>query len=830
MATSNAVQRACPLAPLPRVRGAFAWLITALVSALGASVSALDTVNVTTIKPKAFESDPVNGQGQFIITRTGSLGTVVVQFSLGGTASYGADYSLTFNPRGDAAARTVTFQPGETSATVNIVAIADGLAELGQTVILTVIAQPSYVVGNRQIDVVTIIDADITARTLVDKPIAEELLPPTPPQIAVAPPARTREWFENPISVYFDRGVEVILGGTAAYDTDYSLVWKIGGGISGAEGLTERASNGFAYRIKDEYGNAKGPFTSILVSGGTDFPIDARNKRMTKVGGQTGVWNIDTMTATANGVRIDFNPGINFDIAQGAGVTLACEVDLVTPTGNSVVTRTITDWQVDNPIMFAALSTSVSVVDDPSKNFGALYVGDLIQFAGDTTQFYRITGPQNVGNDRSASHPSGNLPVNLDHNPLAIPSAAAGPSAFITFVPPLRTAILRAGNAGKIITHFPTTMAQSRETVLIPGLPTAPSPVYPKEYPNDMPRGDYVDWYLTPADDAAAEGAETITLTIQTGNANNGYDILDPTVGTMLIADNDVVASIEAVQNATEAGLSGLFKVTLTQAFPAGKNVTIPYVLTTQGLANAATVDGAGKDFSIAGFDTATMRGSIVVLGGSKEAFITVVPIDDTATEGNEQIKVTLGDSYDYLLAGSVSGDVNANGATMNIADAVGKLSVAAIDARTVEGSSAPGLFRISLARNPGQTQALSVDFRISGSATGGRDYQVIGGPIVIPDGMSSVDVTVQALADTAFDPEETVVLTLQGSAGLIDSASASATVTIGEGTASSSSTRSAAVVEQNGSGGCGNGSGLALLGALSAFLGLRTLRARSAR
>ncbi|MBA3709513.1 MAG: hypothetical protein H0W83_11925 [Planctomycetes bacterium] len=801
--------------------------------AFGSSAAALDTINITAIKPKAFESDTVNGQGEFAITRSSAIGTVTVNFTLSGTASPTLDYTLAFAPRGTwtRSTGTVTFQPGENSVTVRVVAVADAPVappELGETVQLTVIADPAYVVGNRQTDVVTVIDADVTGRVLVDLPIPAEMLQPTPPQTATAPPGRERLWFEQPYSVYADRGIEVMLAGTATLTTDYSMVWKIGGGISGTEGIGEGADQPYAYRLLDEYGRSNGAPSSILAIGGTRFPNDAKNKRITKIGGTTGTWNIDTMVDASPRMRIDFNPAMNFDIINGAGLTLQYEQDVVVGSALQTITFTVTDWQVDNPVMYAAGVTSVAV---SGGAFGALYVGDVIQFAGDPNNFYRITGPQNVGYDRNPNHPSGNLPVNKDHNLQAVASRSAGPAAFISFTPRLRSSIMRTGG-GAIITHFPTAFPQSRQTVFIPKLPflrSIESPVYPQEFPNDMPKGDYVDFYLTAVDDTLAEGAETVTLTVQTGNANNGYDILDPTVGTMVIADNDVVASIEATQNATEGGASGQFKVTLSQAFPPGRDIAIPYVLTTQGLSNPATAAGAGKDFTIAGFDTINMRGSIIIPGGSKEAFITVVGIDDDLTEGNEQIKLTLGDSNDYLLAGSVSGDVNANGATMNIADAVGKLSVTAATPRTMEGSTTPAVFRINLARNPGQTGALSVDYRITGSASSGRDYLIQGGPVVIPSGQDFVELTVLAFADTAFDPEETVILTLQGSAGLIDSAQSSATIVIGEQAGTTNSTKSTAVVEKNG-GGCGLGASSGIIGMLLMLAGFARRAQRKGR
>jgi hypothetical protein len=86
------------------------------------------------------------------------------------------------------------------------------------------------------------------------------------------------------------------------------------------------------------------------------------------------------------------------------------------------------------------------------------------------------------------------------------------------------------------------------------------------------------------------------------------------------------------------------------------------------------------------------------------------------------------------------------------------KVSVRARDAFANE-SGDPGSFRIM--RSSGTGEPLTVQYRLSGSATTGSDYAIQQGSVVIPGGSSAIDVEVQPAQDGFFDGRETVILTL---------------------------------------------------------------------
>lgn len=94
------------------------------------------------------------GLGMFTITRTGTNGNLVVNYTISGTASNGADYATLTG--------SVSILNGASSAIVNIVSIDDALVEGDETVILTLSSATPYFVGGPNSATLTIVDNDST--------------------------------------------------------------------------------------------------------------------------------------------------------------------------------------------------------------------------------------------------------------------------------------------------------------------------------------------------------------------------------------------------------------------------------------------------------------------------------------------------------------------------------------------------------------------------------------------------------------------------------------------------------------------------------------------
>ncbi len=92
-------------------------------------------VGVTATATNANEQGPVNGQ--FTITRSGDTsGSLTVNYTVGGTAAGGSDYT--------ALPGLFTFLPGATSTNITVAVTDDAVAELTETVILTISSSPTY--------------------------------------------------------------------------------------------------------------------------------------------------------------------------------------------------------------------------------------------------------------------------------------------------------------------------------------------------------------------------------------------------------------------------------------------------------------------------------------------------------------------------------------------------------------------------------------------------------------------------------------------------------------------------------------------------------------
>lgn len=114
----------------------------------------LPTVAIAATDANAAESSTPN-PGRFTITRTGTTaGSLSVNYSIGGNAANGSDYSNL--------PTTVTIPAGQSSVAIPINVIDDRLIENTETVSLTLAINANYAVGTSKTATVNIIDNDIT--------------------------------------------------------------------------------------------------------------------------------------------------------------------------------------------------------------------------------------------------------------------------------------------------------------------------------------------------------------------------------------------------------------------------------------------------------------------------------------------------------------------------------------------------------------------------------------------------------------------------------------------------------------------------------------------
>ena len=115
-------------------------------------VSTRPTVTLTASDASA--SEPGANTGRFTITRAGSstAQALPVYFTVGGTATPGADYFALSSP--------ASIPAGSTTGTLTVTPIDDNTVELPETVSLTLAAAPAYAIGSPSSATVTISDND----------------------------------------------------------------------------------------------------------------------------------------------------------------------------------------------------------------------------------------------------------------------------------------------------------------------------------------------------------------------------------------------------------------------------------------------------------------------------------------------------------------------------------------------------------------------------------------------------------------------------------------------------------------------------------------------
>lgn len=264
---------------------------------------------------------------------------------------------------------------------------------------------------------------------------------------------------------------------------------------------------------------------------------------------------------------------------------------------------------------------------------------------------------------------------------------------------------------------------------------------------------------VTPLDDTIVEGDETVVFTFSN---NAAYLIGAPTTDRVTIADNDgavPTVSISATDpNASEPGKdTGTFTVTRTGN--TNNSLTVNYKL--GGTANN------GADYN-------ALNGSVVIPAGSDSATIVVVPLDDSLTEGDETVVITLAGSKFYSV-----GKLDSATVTITDNDTLPIVAISATDAVASEPGTDTGTFTIS--RKGNASGDLTVNYKVGGGATNGTDYSTLSGSVVIPQGSSSVTLTVTPLDDTLIEGNETVVAALASSASYTVGTPSGATITIAD-------------------------------------------------
>lgn len=274
---------------------------------------------------------------------------------------------------------------------------------------------------------------------------------------------------------------------------------------------------------------------------------------------------------------------------------------------------------------------------------------------------------------------------------------------------------------------------------------------------------------IAPIDDYIIEGTETVTLQMCFINLICIYGVCAPggvSCGggaTVNIQDNDtnpppfpvvhVTASDATAQEVPpvsgEPQNLGVF--TLTRTAPATNDLIVSYAIT-----------GTAQN----GVDYETLSITATIPTGETSATVEVRPIFDLFSEGSETVTLTLrpgtNSPTNYLLDGGAT-----NFATVTIRDYaptnVSAVRIKVTDAQAVEQNSASphAVFRVE--RLGGLSNALTVPYKLTGTASNGVDYVALPGFVTFPVGVNFANITVIPYLDgETNEPDETVIVTLE--------------------------------------------------------------------
>ena len=301
-------------------------------------------------------------------------------------------------------------------------------------------------------------------------------------------------------------------------------------------------------------------------------------------------------------------------------------------------------------------------------------------------------------------------------------------------------------------------------------------------------------------DDFFMEGTETLTLTLhypmvideQTfegivqfteggfyndPNAipvrNFQYDIAAVATATATIADNDTQPAPFSIVNVTltdshaQETAPGIpadpAVLTITRDGPTTLPLNVRYSV---GAGPRPTVITSVVAVALNGVDFTTLTGTAIIPAGASSVDVLVAPIYDLIAEPSEGLQIRLEPSL-IALPSPLSYMLGTNTVVgVSILDAVRSATTSVVRIRTTdsqayEAAVATRLGAFVVERTGSLTNAVTVAYSISGTATNGVDYSALPGSVTIPAGSASAPIIVNPIDDPYNEGSETVVLTL---------------------------------------------------------------------
>ncbi|HSB12623.1 MAG TPA: Calx-beta domain-containing protein [Blastocatellia bacterium] len=604
-----------------------------------------DTSVSVAVSPTSVAEDGATNM-VYTFTRTGDTsGSLLVNFSVGGTATLNTDYTQTGADSFTASTGTITITAGNASASITVDPAADSTVEPDETVILTVTAGTGYVPGPPNPATGTILNDD------------------TEVTVAVSPASTLEDGAGNLVYTFTRTGVTTgaltvnfSVGGTATFATDYTQ--------TGADTFTPSAGT-----VTIGAGNATATVTVdpsadttvepdetviLMVTSGTGYNIGVPDTATGTISnddsdvtltltpasvGEDGSTNL-VYTFTRSGVTtspltVNFSVGgtatFTNDYTQTGAATYGASSGTVTiASGNTTATVTLTPV---NDVLVEGDETAVLTITAGSYGIGApdTATGTItdndtatVAFAVSSSNAPEQTTPHNVGVTLAITANGSGTPmlgrsVSVNVQDLGTGSATGGGTDY-TFASP-QTVTFNSGDA-----------AQTNNVS------------------------------IAIVNDSLSEGNETINLALNTlvDNTDGQVSLVSPTSDTVTIVDNDIDLKVTKAESADPVAAGGgpgnltyTVKVknvglTVANGVMMSEMLTVPPGVTVDSvMANIGSVTGSSPSFT---WNIGTLG---VGVEGTLTAVLTVGPgtaagpnvICDTATiTASTENRVNTGD------------------------------------------------------------------------------------------------------------------------------------------------------------------------------------------
>jgi hypothetical protein len=764
-------------------------------------------VTVFTLDGTASETGP--DPGTFQVFRSGETTLpVTVNFTMGGTATEGADYT--------ALGGSVVIPIGQSNAIVTVTPIADGLTEGTETVTLT-LAPGLYTIPSLGSSASLNINDGAppnTVSVIADDPTASEVGPETGSFL-----------ISRAGSVVSPLTVNLTLTGTASNGTDYQTVAATATILMGqtstrvtitpiADALAEGSETVIltlaagGYTVSPTQGSATltisdtpAPSTVSIQSpaaaaayevGPGTFPfVVARNGGLLDVNLTVNL----TITGTAtNGV--DYEP-IPATVVIPAGQTqVAIQVIPKVDATNEVQENVTVSIAPGGYLISQFINTAtIPIFEGPAPTVVSVVVSDPTAFeTGRDPAAFQIsrTGPSdtNLTVNFTLTGPAVNG-TDYDLVPLSVVIPAGQTNAYVTIVPVtdgifenLESVILTLANGS----YQQGTSSSAVLTINDAAIPTAVSITAFDAAAHEGPVNPAVFM-------VRRTGPTTNPLTVNIGRAGTataGTDYVDPGFSVVIPAGEStgtvvITPSPDALTESSETVIISLLIGTgYSVAVPSSATAnivdtapapTLPQVFISawdsvayEGSGDAGTffvsrmapADSAVTvnvnitGTAVNGADYETLATTVVIPAGQLVVAVPVVPRVDALTEVREWVTMTLAPG-DYARLSTLTT------ATVTIVDTVSDVEnfvyIGAADNTGSEVGGNPAAFIL------GRTGSIASDLVVtlvrSGTTLPGADYADFSTSVVIPAGQAFTTVTVAPVADGVTESVETVTLTI---------------------------------------------------------------------